>query len=552
MYNSILYKQIIELSQKACAFSSEATKSIITRILNLVEEVVSSNNKLQNENQALKDEINRLKGEQGKPSIRKQSKDKKQHSSEKERKTNTSENKKKRSKNKKQNIKIDRVEKCEIDKDLLPKDAVSKGYQSVVVQDIKITTDNVQFDKKVYYSPSLKKTFIAPLPKGYHGEFGPATRAIILDLHNNSKMTLSAIEMFLNNQGILISSATISRMLIHNIKNFHQEKQNIVGSGLSSSIYQQMDDTGAKEKGKNYYSHILCNDFYTAYFTKKSKTRLEIINILTQGNLIFCFNEKAYLIMQQMKLANKYLSRLKSQAKDKVLTRTESNELLNELFPLLKDKSSSRKIILDASAIVAYQQLDTAAQILLTDDAPQFGSITKHHALCWVHDGRHYKKLNPIIPNNKTKLDAFLNIYWKYYHKLRKYKENPTEQLAEYLSKEFDNIFSTETGYGQLDERIKKTKLKKDNLLLVLKHPELPLHNNGSELGARSQARYRDISFHTMNNKGTEAKDTFMTIVETAKKLGVNTYKYLYDRVSEKYEMTSLADLITAKAECYG
>jgi hypothetical protein len=94
----------------------------------------------------------------------------------------------------------------------------------------------------------------------------------------------------------------------------------------------------------------------------------------------------------------------------------------------------------------------------------------------------------------------------------------------------------------------KKTQLKKDSLLLVLKYPTLPLHNNNSELGARSQARYRDISFHTMSEKGTEAKDTFMTIVETAKKLAVNTYHYFYDRISKTYQMPSLASLIGQNA----
>jgi hypothetical protein len=79
-----------------------------------------------------------------------------------------------------------------------------------------------------------------------------------------------------------------------------------------------------------------------------------------------------------------------------------------------------------------------------------------------------------------------------------------------------------------------------------LKYPELPLHNNNSELGARAQARYRDISFQTKNIKGTESKDTFMTIVETAKKLGVNTYNYIFDRLNDLFKMPSLASLVAA------
>src|SRR5674536_395620 len=46
------------------------------------------------------------------------------------------------------------------------------------------------------------------------------------------------------------------------------------------------------------------------------------------------------------------------------------------------------------------------------------------------------------------------------------------------------------------------------------------------------------------DSKGTKANDTFMTIVQTAKKLGVSAYDYIFDRVSNKFEMLSLAQLI--------
>jgi hypothetical protein len=98
-----------------------------------------------------------------------------------------------------------------------------------------------------------------------------------------------------------------------------------------------------------------------------------------------------------------------------------------------------------------------------------------------------------------------------------------------------------------LDDRIALTKAKRDNLLLVLDNPELPLHNNPAELGARVQARIRDISLHTISQAGTDAKDTFATIVQTAKKLKVNVYDYIYDRITKKYQIPNLADMIHAK-----
>lgn len=111
----------------------------------------------------------------------------------------------------------------------------------------------------------------------------------------------------------------------------------------------------------------------------------------------------------------------------------------------------------------------------------------------------------------------------------------PSEELAYKLMEDFDSLFSTHTGYDQLDERIAKTKDKKEELLMVLKYPEIPLHNNESELGARVKARERDVSLQNKTDEGTKAGDTFRTIVQTAKKLGVNAYEYIFDRVGKCY-----------------
>ena len=116
---------------------------------------------------------------------------------------------------------------------------------------------------------------------------------------------------------------------------------------------------------------------------------------------------------------------------------------------------------------------------------------------------------------------------------------------------QFDTLVATTTGYDILDQRIAKTGAKKQALLLVLDHPFLPLHNNASELGTRFQARIRDINFQTVSQNGTKSKDTFATIVQTARKLKVNVYQYIYDRVTKKFEMPSLAELILFKSATY-
>ncbi len=52
------------------------------------------------------------------------------------------------------------------------------------------------------------------------------------------------------------------------------------------------------------------------------------------------------------------------------------------------------------------------------------------------------------------------------------------ESKSQALEKEFDELFSTDTGYEELDKRIALTREKKEELLLVLRFPEIPLHNN--------------------------------------------------------------------------
>ena len=108
----------------------------------------------------------------------------------------------------------------------------------------------------------------------------------------------------------------------------------------------------------------------------------------------------------------------------------------------------------------------------------------------------------------------------------------------------FAEIFSTETGYDELDERIRLTKAKKGNLLVVLDYPDTPLHNNPAELALRMYVIKRKISFGTRTEEGTRSWETFFTILDTCRKFGVNLREYLYDRISNQYKMPSLASII--------
>lgn len=541
--------QLDTLCEQAKMVDDPVARTIIEALFNIIEMVMAENDRLRQEVQALRDEISLLKGEQGQPKIRPQSKPD-DHSSEDDRKPKGKKGKKKKTKkSKKDKVKVDREEKCEIDKNQLPADAQFKGYDPITIQDLKITTDNITFNREVYYSPSLGKTFTATLPAGYSGGFGPTVKSLILDLHNNGKMTQLPIHTFLLNHDMIISKSTISRILTQDIDIFHEEKEDVITAGMASTLCQQMDDTSARVNGINHYTHILCNHLYTAFFTRLRKDRLTILEILTRGELTFVFDDSTQNLMLDMGLSKKQLARLNKENPAYRLDKQGITDLLDKLYPDSSKHKRSKQIILEASAISAYRKHPHAVAILMTDDAPQFKLISELIALCWVHDGRHYKKLKPVVAANKDKIDDFQSKYWEFYHSLLDYKSLASPLMARRLETEFDELFATKTGYQDLDDRILKTQLKKDELLLVLKYPELILHNNNSELGARVQARYRDVSLHTITEEGTQAKDTFMTLIETAKKLSVNTYRYIFDRVTRKFEIPNLGELINIKAQ---
>jgi hypothetical protein len=548
MHSEEISKLLESIRPQIDNISDPQLKLTVTTLLNLVELLYSENKKLREENQFLKDENNRLKGENGKPDIKPNTQSSRNISSKKERKAlEPKKSKKPRIKNKRK-LEIHETIKCAVEKNTLPEDAVFKGYAEVVVQDLVIKVVNIKFLREIYYSTSNKKTYKGKLPKGWHGDYSPGVKALILDLYHNAKMTESTITSFLNTHGIDISDAAVSLILKDEFYDvLCKEKMEIVQAGLTSSFYQHTDDTSSRVNGENYHTHILCNSLYTAYFTEKKKDRLTVIKILGGGNLFYRLDQTAYEIMNNLNVANKWIQKLKNSKTECNLSEEQFNALIETIFADKKKHLSVKNRIKESCAISGYRNNIDRIPILVCDDAPQFKQITEELALCWIHQGRHYKKLTPIYTKHRELLNSFLGEFWNYYRQLLEYKISPSDSFKESLIKTFDELFTRETPYNDLNERIVKTYADKEELLKVLRYPELPLHNNPAEHEVRPQKRRQDISFQTRTIRGTEVKDAGMTIVQTAKKLGVNVYEYFLDRVSNFFKMPSLAELIVQR-----
>ena len=530
------------------SIADERARQLVQQLLNVLEDVMADLRAAQAENQRLRDELNRLKGEQGAPAIKANMPQPppKDHSSEQERRKPKTWSKGRKT----DRIAIDREQVVQVDPTHLPSEAVFKGYEDVVVQDVIFRTDNVLFHKEKFYSPSQHQTYLASLPPGYCGQFGPGLKSLALVLYFGAQMSEPKVAELLRSVGVQISDGQVSNLLIKGQAPFHAEKEALYQAGLASSPWQHLDDTSTRVNGQNGYCHIVCNPLYTAYFTTAAKDRLTIIDVLTNHRpRRFLVNAEALGFMEACGLSAVRRQQVEQLPSGTIVDEATMQALLEAHLPGLGPQQ--RKWILDATAVAAYHAAVElpVVRLLVCDDAPQFTLVTEELALCWVHEGRHYKKLMPYIPRHRALVEDFVQRFWTYYDQLLAYRERPTAAEAARLDGEFEALFATITGYDALDERIAKTQAKKGCLLMVLTHPEIPLHNNPAELGARARVRKRDVSFGPRTHEGAKAWDTFMTLAETATKLGVSFYHYIHDRVSGIYQIPALADIIEERAK---
>ena len=522
-------------------------RQAIQGLLNLVEQLVAENRALREDNQRLRDENNRLKGERGTPTFApsKRAAAGPDYSSERERRQPGSWQKG----SKLDRVTVTRTERLAVDPADLPSDAEYKGLETVVVQDLRLEVDGICFEKEVWYSPSQRRSYRAPLPAGYDGAFGPGLKALALALHYGANVTQPKLRELFEQAGVVLSSGYLADLLSRDRAGFAAEATAVFQAGLSSSPWQHLDETRTRVDGQPEHCHVVGNPLYTAYVTTPRKDRLTVLDVLRGGTARrFRLDAVAERYLDWVGLSASARRRLASWPREQELDEATVTGLLDAQRLWLGPQQ--RTWILEALALAAYQAQNAwpVVQTLVCDDAPQFRGVTDELALCWIHEGRHYTKLSPYLPQHQALLAEFKGRFWAYYRELLAYRERPSADERTRLDAAFDALFATETGYRLLDQRIALTRTKKDGLLLVLEHPELPLHNNPAELAARRRVRKRDASFGPRSSDGRTAWDTFHTLAATAQQLGVSFYGYLRDRLTGHGQFPRLADLITERA----
>jgi hypothetical protein len=522
-------------------------RRLVSRLLNLVEDLQAEVTNGREENQRLRDELARLTGLPARPTFpaRRSPSAPPDHSSERERHTPTP----RRRRRTLERVVAHRVETLECGRASLPPDAQFKGYVEVTVQDVVVRAANVRFRRAKWYAPSTGQTTLAPLPPGYHGQFGPGVRALVLALGYGSHVSQAKIGAFLGDLGLVISAGQVSNLLVQGQDAFHAEARAIGVAGLASSPWQHLDDTATRVAGIHQHCHVLGNPLYSRYQTTPRKDRLTVLDVLRNGQPRgYLVDAAARATLAAAPLAAATRQGLAKLPAEQVLDEAELTRQLAEHVPRLSQAGDTR--VREALALAADRApvAPDRVRLLVCDDAPQFVGATEAIQLCWIHEGRHYQKLAPQVARHRTLLTRFRGRFWRYYRTLLAYRVAPSPAAAARLRRGFDRLVATETGYAALDRRIAVTRGHKAALLQVLDHPEVPLHNNPAELAVRRRVRKRKVSYGPQSAAGATAWDTFQTLAATAAKLGVSFYAYLHDRLSATNALPALADLIAERA----
>ena len=536
----------------------EELRQMLTILLNHVEKVESELLQALEKIGLLEDEVNKLKGEHGKPVFKpnKESSRKKAKGKKPRRRNN------KRGGKKGKTV-IDREIICKVDKDKLPPDAVFKGYDEHIQQDIEIKRKNTLYKVEVYYSAIEKKTYRAIIPQNGRGMYGSGVKTWLNMLNRSCDTTQSRLKLLFNSLGISISTGSINNYLLEPKQWVLDEQKEVLRAGLTSGEYAQIDGTKSVERGVSKATQIICGADFTVFYTKDNKKRLSVLEALQgivkgEGVLKYGYNENTEEMLVALNVSPGIRQKIKeifgNKSKEGIFEwkgdKDAFEKQMRAFAPKIMAKKNIYARVMESFALSYYFMQDEfpVVEYLISDDAPEYKKLAKIiHGLCWVHDARYYKKLIPKIERHKDILSNVMEQYWDFYDTLIAYKEGSKEyqQLhKELIKQKFDKIFNQTTNYFQVNECLKRTRKNKDKLLAVLDNPALPLHNNAAELGARRIVRKRDISLHSWSVTGTLVRDAFMSIVETCLKLNVSPINYILDRTTGEYSMPAISSLL--------
>ncbi len=405
-----------------------------------------------------------------------------------------------------------------------------KGYEPYDMQDLVITACAVHYRRERWLTPT-GEMIVAPLPAGIRGHFGPELCRFVLMQYHQGQVTVERLVTMLQAFGVSISKRQVMRLLIDQQDRFLSETKEVLRAGLETADWITVDDTGARHRGANAVCTQIGNDNFAWFGTTGSKSRQNFLSLLRAGHTDYVINEAALEYMREHDMAGPLIDKLAGHEQRQFANETAWTAHLDQLgLTGLAVTPDPVRVATEGAlwgAVVGHGFLCEA--VVVSDDAGQFN--VGQHALCWIHAERLVHKLETFTDAQRRAQQHIRGLMWWYYADLKAYRLDPTSRRRSELRARFDRIFKRRTGFATLDRLLTRLHANKTELLMVLDHPEIPLHTNGSENDIRCQVTKRAVSGGTCSDIGRDCRDAFLGLAKTCRKLSVAFWDYLGDRL---------------------
>jgi hypothetical protein len=476
--------------------------------------------------QLLKDEIARLKGQKPRPKIKPSILQNQKRSAKKKKRGKRA----KKSKTKK--LEIHQV--ISIAPDHIPAASTFKGYQDYMVQDLIIANWNICYRRQRWQTPQ-GNYIVGQLPDEISGShYGASLTAFILYQYYGCHVTQPLIVEQLNELGVQISTGQVNNIIIKNKERFHKEKDQILDTGLKISAHINVDDTGARHNGTNGYCTHIGNELFAWFKSTESKSRINFLSLLRGSHCDYVINEAAIEYMKQQALPKYQLAKFEN------MIFTNARKWKSFLFQHGIRRKHHKRIATEGALVGSIIDHGWNRDLaIISDDAGQFNVLL--HALCWVHAERAIEAISGFNDAQRQLIETAKNDIWLFYKQLKDYRRHPDQKNKVELEKQFDDLFGRKVGYAPLDKALRHIFRKKSELLLVLKRPDIPVHNNLSERDIREYVKRRKVSGSTRTESGRLCRDSFTSLKKTCRKLGISFWQYLLDRVEYKMNLPPLS-----------
>jgi hypothetical protein len=496
--------------------------------------------KLSNKVEELEGEIRKLKKLPKKPAIKPSNLDKDSNKNKPKGKRGAGKRKKKAS------LEIHEVKKIKITG--LGQGWKRIGHQRQIRQDIIIRANNVEYLLEKWRGPN-GEIQIAKLPDHLQNtHFGSTLKAYIIHQYYECGVTQPLIFSSLKDYGVDISSGQISSILTEDKQSFHAEKESLLTKGIELREELRTDDTGARHQFRNGFCNCINSRLFTYFTTTFSKSRINFLTILRGEREDYQINETSLDYVKHENHSCKYYKIMK-RSYDKGQRVFEDKEVLQRYYERegIKAPYAIRQITeaLLIGSIVEHG-FDPAT-VIHSDGAGQFNLFI--HSLCWKHAERPLVKLKIYNQVHEEQIESKKSAYWMLYQSLKAYKKKPDAKAAFRLSRQFDSLCEPVVNYASLNQVLEKLKKNKDQLLVVLARPKTSLHNNDSERDIREYVKRRKISAGTRSENGRKARDTFLSLKKTCRKLEISFWDYLLDRMHNTQHIPQLSQVMAQKQQ---